>query len=299
MRVNDIVSKKSIESIFEDLDPKSEVYVDMDGVLADFFGVWNQMMGVRHWKEIKDTDAALQKIKDTKDFWINLPMTRNGKSLLNAIKRFKGKYNILSAPLPGDPNSEPQKREWIQKHLSMFPPSKIIIDHNKAAYAKQADGTPNALIDDFGQNISKWENAGGVGIQHKDIQVGNTISKLAKALDNKEEETDLTEEQNWKQFYNQARTQIDDIEPFLRKHGYDPDDDASVTRFFDRNPQHLNLGKYINTPKWMAKMFKPAYLDNKEFDAIYNIRDRFKSEYPNEYDLIKQGRAQEVWDKWK
>jgi hypothetical protein len=69
----------------------------------------------------------------------------------------------------------------------MFPPSKIIIDHDKAAYAKQADGTPNALIDDFGQNISKWENAGGVGIQHKDIQIGNTISRLAKALDTKED----------------------------------------------------------------------------------------------------------------
>ena len=187
MRVNDIVSKKSVESIFEDLDPKSEVYVDMDGVLADFFGVWNQMMGVKHWKDIKDTDAALQKIKDTKDFWINLPMTSNAKNLLNAIKTFKGKYNILSAPLPGDPNSEPQKRAWIRKHLSMFPPAKIIIDHNKAAYAKQADGTPNALIDDFGENISKWRSAGGIGIQHKDIEVGDTISKLAKELEDGQE----------------------------------------------------------------------------------------------------------------
>ena len=144
-------------------------------------------MGVKHWKDIPDIDKALQKIKDTDDFWINLPMTPNGKSLLNAIKKFKGKYNILSAPLPGDPNSEPQKRAWIRKHLSMFPPAKIIIDHNKAAYAKQADGTPNALIDDFGENISKWRSAGGVGIQHKDIEVGDTISKLAQELEDGQE----------------------------------------------------------------------------------------------------------------
>ena len=108
-------------------------------------------------------------------------------NLLNAIKQFKGKYNILSAPLPGDPNSEPQKRAWIRKHLGMFPPAKIIIDHNKAAYAKQADGTPNALIDDFGENISKWRSAGGVGIQHKDIEVGDTISKLAQELEDGQE----------------------------------------------------------------------------------------------------------------
>ena len=182
-----ILPSVTMESLFEDLDPKSELYVDMDGVLADFFGVWNKMMGVKHWKDIPDIDKALQKIKDTDDFWINLPMTPNGKSLLNAIKKFKGKYNILSAPLPGDPNSEPQKRAWIKKHLGMFPPAKIIIDHNKAAYAKQADGTPNALIDDFGENISKWRSAGGVGIQHKDIEVGDTISKLAKELEDGQE----------------------------------------------------------------------------------------------------------------
>ena len=37
-----------MESLFEDLDPKAELYVDMDGVLADFYGVWNKMMGVKH-----------------------------------------------------------------------------------------------------------------------------------------------------------------------------------------------------------------------------------------------------------
>ena len=177
---------EDIQSILEDVGPKSEIYVDMDGVLADFFGVWNKMMGVKHWKNIPDVNKALQKIKDTDDFWINLPMTSNAKNLLNAIKQFKGKYNILSAPLPGDPNSEPQKREWIKKHLGMFPPAKIIIDHNKAAYAKQSDGTSNVLIDDFGENINKWQNAGGVGIQHKNIEVGDTISKLAQTVDNKE-----------------------------------------------------------------------------------------------------------------
>ena len=176
------------ENIFEDLDPKAELYVDMDGVLADFFGVWTKMMGVEHWKQIKDIEPALQKIRDTKDFWINLPMTSNATNLLNAIKQFKGKYNILSAPLPGDPESEPQKRAWIQKHLSMFPPTKIIIDPNKAAYAKQADGTPNALIDDFGENISKWESAGGIGIQHANSSVANTISNLEKQVYNEDED---------------------------------------------------------------------------------------------------------------
>ena len=178
-----IAAKLSMESIMEDLDPKTEIYVDMDGVLADFFGVWNKMMGVSHWKEIKNIEAGLAKIRDQKDFWINLPMTRNAKRLLSAIKKHKGKYNILSSPLAGDPNAEPQKREWVQKYLGGFAPTKVIIDDNKAQYATQPDGTPNILIDDFGQNISKWNAAGGIGIQHKDIEINNTINQLDKVAD--------------------------------------------------------------------------------------------------------------------
>ena len=36
----------------------------------------------------------------------------------------------------------------------------------------------NALIDDYGENIKKWEAAGGVGIKHKDATVQNTVNPL-------------------------------------------------------------------------------------------------------------------------
>ena len=70
----------------------------MDGVLADFLGEWAKLIGVNNWKQIQNVDAALDKVREQDDFWTNLPMTSNAKALLNAIKKFKGKYNILSAP---------------------------------------------------------------------------------------------------------------------------------------------------------------------------------------------------------
>ena len=170
MRINEIVN--------EAVDQKAEIYVDMDGVLADFFGVWTKMVGVKNWKEVKDVDSALDMIRNQKDFWINLPLTSNATKLLNSIKKVKGNYTILSSPLPDDPNSEPQKREWVKKMLSSFAPKRVIITHNKSAYAKQPDGTPNILIDDYGDNISKWESAGGVGIQHSDKSADNTVKRL-------------------------------------------------------------------------------------------------------------------------
>ena len=170
MKINQIIN--------EGVDSKAEIYVDMDGVLADFFGVWTKMVGVKNWKEVKDVDSALDMIRSQKDFWINLPLTPNASKLLNSIKKVKGNYTILSSPLPDDPNSEPQKREWVKKMLSGFAPKRVIITHNKSAYAKQPDGTPNVLIDDYGDNIQKWENAGGIGIQHSDKNADATVSKL-------------------------------------------------------------------------------------------------------------------------
>ena len=82
-------------NIFEDPAPNRKSGVDMDGVLADFFGEWAKLMGVSSWRQIQNIDAALDKVREQPDFWSNLPMTSNAKTLLNAIKKFKGKYNIL------------------------------------------------------------------------------------------------------------------------------------------------------------------------------------------------------------
>ena len=165
----------------KDLSKDSEVYVDMDGVLADFFGAWKRLVG-KDWREIKDLDSALQKIRDKDDFWLNIPLTPNAMNLLGLVKQLKGSYNILSAPLPNDPNSEPHKRQWIEKNLSAFPPSKVIITSNKSVHATQPDGTPNILIDDFGQNIAKWQAAGGVGFKHKDHKFERTVKNLKQHM---------------------------------------------------------------------------------------------------------------------
>ena len=59
----------------------------MDGVPGD------QGMGRHHGPkalDIKNIDAGLEKIKQTKDFWINLEKTPNADNLLRIIKDVKG-----------------------------------------------------------------------------------------------------------------------------------------------------------------------------------------------------------------
>ncbi len=168
----------------------TEIFIDMDGVLADFFTEWGKLMGKKDWRDIgpENISVALDKIKQTENFWLDLPLTSNAKNLINLVKQLKGEYNILSSPLPGDEKSEPHKRQWIKKNLSFFPPKKVLIRHDKESFATQSDGTPNILIDDYGVNVRKWEASGGVGFKHKDHKFERTVKAIKKHIDNPVEE---------------------------------------------------------------------------------------------------------------
>ena len=164
-----------------------EVYVDMDGVLAAFFEEWAKLDGKDHYRDIDNPEAKLALVREHPDFWIKLPVLPNAGKLLGFIKKNFGHYKICSSPLAGDPNCEPQKRLWVKKHLQAFPPNQVIITENKAAYATQADGTPNILIDDWGKNIAAWDGAGGIAIKHKDHKLNRTLAALKQVIDQRSE----------------------------------------------------------------------------------------------------------------
>ena len=149
---------------------KPEVYLDMDGVLADFFTEYAKLAGIEsgNYRDIPPakTDPTLQKMVGT-DFFARLPKTQSADQIVAMVVKMYGHYHICSSPLRGDfEGSEKYKRIWIQKHLKPQPVD-ILITPNKAKYAKQADGTPNILIDDRGSNITAWEAAGGIGIKYQ------------------------------------------------------------------------------------------------------------------------------------
>ena len=90
-----------LEAKVGELSEATEIYVDMDGVLADFFGEWAKIMKVDQLFKIDNVDIndALQKIRDTDEFWLKLPLLPQAKSLLALIKKVKGSYNICSSIL--------------------------------------------------------------------------------------------------------------------------------------------------------------------------------------------------------
>ena len=173
---------------------KPEVYLDMDGVLADFFTEYAKLAGIEsgNYRDIPPakTDPTLNKMVGT-DFFARLPKLRNADQLVAMIVKLYGHYHICSSPLRGDhENSAEQKKVWIEKHLNPQPKD-IVITPNKAKWAKQSDGTPNILIDDRGSNISAWEAAGGIGIKYQADEDGldvvvNGLARARKILKGEE-----------------------------------------------------------------------------------------------------------------
>ena len=167
MRLDEVVTGGNI----------GRVYLDMDGVLADFFGEWARLDGKDHYKDIDNPQAKLQLVRDHPTFWVDLPPLPHALELVRLTQQLFGEYYICSKPLEGDPRSEPGKYAWIHMHLSSMPPAGVILTHNKSMFATNA-GIPNILVDDYGVNINGWQMAGGIGIKYEDRDYARAAQKL-------------------------------------------------------------------------------------------------------------------------
>ena len=168
-------------------DGKPTVYLDMDGVLADFFGGVEKMYGVEHWKELTNDKTkdlkkeVIDRITGT-DFFATLPKFSTADALIDMVQKFTGgKFSINTSPLRGDhENSGKYKKLWIQNNIEQ--PDEIIVTGRKESYATdKASGTPNILIDDRPVNVQRWQAAGGYGILYQANR--DSLSKVQEALD--------------------------------------------------------------------------------------------------------------------
>lgn len=161
------------------------LYLDMDGVQADFFTAWANLDGKERYKEIGDKEAREQSILNLTNrgpefverFFANLDVLPNFHVLLNWLKQNKIPYTILSAPLRDNHEASIKgKKAWLDKHHSGAS-TNAIFRGDKERFAV-TNGKPNVLVDDHKKYITRWEEKGGIGVLHRDNNPENTIEKL-------------------------------------------------------------------------------------------------------------------------
>lgn len=165
------------------------VYLDMDGVIADFFGGVEKKFNVSHWKQIPKTEESILSLKGS-DFFNTLEPYKSSNELVNFVVGLTGEngWGICSSPLRGDrDNSAFWKRTWLTRHFMMPPIENLIFTGQKERYAvNKFDGKPNVLIDDKPDNVKRWNDKGGIGIRYQanEDSLVTIKRKLIQAIEN-------------------------------------------------------------------------------------------------------------------
>jgi len=195
--------KLILENELEDLKKQEiTVYVDMDGVLADFDGALAYNEAIE--KSQKDFDKLLsqkpelqgllgdrlkEKFRGRQEdpimaslkkawnkhrkltyaaatqpgFFLNLGMLPGAKEILNAVYNLTGKLpNILTAPMESSPTCKGEKYEWVEKNIRGLY-SNFYCTQNKEKFANSKF---DILIDDRPKYTNKFSAAGGTVILH-------------------------------------------------------------------------------------------------------------------------------------
>lgn len=150
------------------------IYLDMDGVLADFFDGFAVANDKTHWKQIKDERKALDNLKGT-DFFYTLNEFPTTSELITYVKNIawientQWDWGICSSPLRNDhDNSAYWKRRWLDERGYCPDAANLVFTNNKSRYAtSEIDGSANILIDDKLSNVKSWSNCGGIGLLYQ------------------------------------------------------------------------------------------------------------------------------------
>ncbi len=155
---------------------KRQLYIDLDGVLADMDTYYEQQFGEKIGRaaNIKDPDGMWDKIRQHGHFYADLPLMSDALELWEGAKRFHPNPIILTGIPHSIPECEKQKRGWVSRHLGKFIPVICCRSADKWKYCVPGD----ILIDDWVKYRELWEERGGIFIVHRSAE--ESLKELEK-----------------------------------------------------------------------------------------------------------------------
>ncbi len=166
---------------------RPHLYLDMDGVQADFFTAWARLFGKEQYKEIGDRAAREASIADlnsrgpefVEKFFATLPVLPGAQQLIAFLRDNNIQYTILSAPLRGNEDASIRgKLTWLNRHHPGTADS-AIFTNEKQRYAT-ANGKANVLVDDFKKYVNAWQADGGIAVLYRWNNASSAIEQLKK-----------------------------------------------------------------------------------------------------------------------
>lgn len=152
----------------------TNIYLDMDGVMADLEQGLDGLFGEGRDRKVPLTNADWKRIIATPNFFFKLPPMEGAKEFFRSIQHLPNLYFLTSCPTSNYEEVARQKKAWVRLHLThnhMVLPaagseSKPLFMHNSG----------DILIDDWGKNCKAWEEAGGLAIKHEGTDFARTYA---------------------------------------------------------------------------------------------------------------------------
>jgi len=160
------------------------IYLDMDGVLADFDRGVAELCNLQVTPQGKKRDAAADDrmwaaIREVGHFYDKLELMPGAKEMFDRIRAKYGDRCEILTGIPkekrGIPTAGEDKKNWMKRMLSDTIRVNIVYREQKPDFCK---GKGCVLIDDLEGNIRDWEGMGGTGILH--VSAENTLKELEK-----------------------------------------------------------------------------------------------------------------------
>lgn len=142
---------------------KRQIFLDCDGVLADFDALAQQVFGMhpREYEEQFGGNRFWDELERHGSFYQDLPL------MPDALKLFEGVRHLEPVILTGSPAvwADGQKYAWGARY---FPETPMIVckSRDKRLHMKPGD----VLIDDFLKYRHLWEEAGGIFIHYQNAE---------------------------------------------------------------------------------------------------------------------------------
>lgn len=137
------------------------IYVDLDGVMADFDAAFPTLFGLDH--RLLADDEMWRHINNHPSFFRDLPPMQGAVAFFHSIHHLNPVI-LTACPKSNYPLAAMQKRQWVREHLSatclVLP---VLGGRHKPLFMHQPG---DVLIDDFEANCDAWTAAGGVAIRH-------------------------------------------------------------------------------------------------------------------------------------
>ncbi|WP_066765669.1 hypothetical protein [Sphingobium sp. CCH11-B1] len=155
----------------------TRLYLDLDGVFADFDRHYADLFGDYH-PAIPD-DELWGKIHSMPTFFRDMPVCPSAQSFyweVDAVWPLASVAVLTACPKSAYAHVAGQKRAWVREHLSPSLTVLPVAGGSSKPLFMHAPG--DILIDDFARNTTAWEKAGGRAILHTgDFEATGTALK--------------------------------------------------------------------------------------------------------------------------